>query len=159
MCYAFTPDSVFKSVLHNSSEKTWQTSVTLRHCSHIYVNKTICTVTCLYTDSSQYGFKSIVLWARMTCLVPRLSQNTSYGWGAGSHSLSFKTFVSFINRLLTGEGNGNPLQYSCLENPMDGGAWWATVGTGFPKLEKSPPWRPPQAPCISWTCQVWTPKP
>ena len=26
-----------------------------------------------------------------------------------------------------GEGNGNPLQYSCLENPKDGGAWWATV--------------------------------
>ena len=26
-----------------------------------------------------------------------------------------------------GEGNGNPLQYSCLENPMDGGAWWAKV--------------------------------
>ena len=26
-----------------------------------------------------------------------------------------------------GEGNGNPLQYSCLGNPMDGGAWWATV--------------------------------
>ena len=27
----------------------------------------------------------------------------------------------------TGEGNGTPLQYSCLENPMDGGAWWAIV--------------------------------
>jgi len=26
-----------------------------------------------------------------------------------------------------GEGNGNPLQYSCLENPRDGGAWWAAV--------------------------------
>ena len=26
-----------------------------------------------------------------------------------------------------GEGNGTPLQYSCLENPMDGGTWWATV--------------------------------
>ena len=26
-----------------------------------------------------------------------------------------------------GEGNGKPLQYSCLENPMDRGAWWATV--------------------------------
>ena len=25
------------------------------------------------------------------------------------------------------EGNGNPLQYSCLENSMDGGAWWAAV--------------------------------
>ena len=30
-----------------------------------------------------------------------------------------------------GEGNGNPLQYSCLENLMDGGAWWATVHQGF----------------------------
>ena len=26
-----------------------------------------------------------------------------------------------------GEGNGNPLQSSCLENPRDGGAWWAAV--------------------------------
>ena len=26
-----------------------------------------------------------------------------------------------------GEGNGNPLQYCCLENPVDGGAWWATI--------------------------------
>ena len=26
-----------------------------------------------------------------------------------------------------GEGNGTPLEYSCLENPMDGGAWWAAV--------------------------------
>ena len=26
-----------------------------------------------------------------------------------------------------GEGNGTPFQYSCLENPMDGGAWWAIV--------------------------------
>ena len=29
--------------------------------------------------------------------------------------------------VLDGEGNGTPLQYSCLENPMDGGAWWAAV--------------------------------
>ena len=27
----------------------------------------------------------------------------------------------------TGEGNGNPLRYSCLENPRDGGAWWAAI--------------------------------
>ena len=30
-------------------------------------------------------------------------------------------------KLWTGEGNGNPLQCSCLENPRDGGAWWAAV--------------------------------
>ena len=29
--------------------------------------------------------------------------------------------------LLVREGSGTPLQYSCLENPMDGGAWWAAV--------------------------------
>ena len=29
--------------------------------------------------------------------------------------------------LSNGEGNGTPLQYSCLENPMDGEAWWAAV--------------------------------
>ena len=28
---------------------------------------------------------------------------------------------------ITGEGNGTPLQYSCLENPIDGGAWWAAA--------------------------------
>ena len=29
--------------------------------------------------------------------------------------------------MTTGEGDGTPLQYSCLDNPMDGGAWWAAV--------------------------------
>ena len=41
------------------------------------------------------------------------------GEGPGA-ILNFKTFLSFIN-------NGTPLQYSCLENPMDGGAWKAAV--------------------------------
>ena len=39
-----------------------------------------------------------------------------------------------------GEGNGNPLQYSCLKNPMDRGAWWARA-QGFPGglVVKNPP--------------------
>ena len=45
--------------------------------------------------------------------------------------ISFKRVLSFvmIPRLgkYPGEGNGNPLQDSCLESPMDRGAWWATV--------------------------------
>ena len=32
-----------------------------------------------------------------------------------------------------GEGNGYPFQFSCLENPMDRGAWWATVHGGHKK--------------------------
>ena len=37
----------------------------------------------------------------------------------------------------SGEGNGNPLQYSCLGNPMDRGAWWATVHGVVKELEMS----------------------
>ena len=33
-----------------------------------------------------------------------------------------------------GEGNDNALQYSCLENPMDKGAWWATVHGGLKRI-------------------------
>ena len=35
--------------------------------------------------------------------------------------------VNNVSKAELGEGNGTPLQYSCLENPMDGGAWWAAV--------------------------------
>ena len=34
-----------------------------------------------------------------------------------------------------GEGNGNPLKSSCLENPVDGGAWWAAVHGGLTELD------------------------
>ena len=35
--------------------------------------------------------------------------------------------ISDLLNILDREGNGNPLQYSCLENPMGGGAWWAAA--------------------------------
>ena len=56
--------------------------------------------------------------------------------GAEVHSELYKVSVSMDHTLyqnclvviiLVGEGNGNPLQYSCLENPMDRGAWQAAV--------------------------------
>ena len=42
-------------------------------------------------------------------------------------SKSVYTLKNISNYTVSGEGNGTPLQYSCLENPMDGGAWWAAV--------------------------------
>ena len=50
-------------------------------------------------------------------------------------ALTRRTFVgqvmsllfNMLSRLVIREGNGTPLQYSCLENPMNGGAWWAVV--------------------------------
>ena len=35
----------------------------------------------------------------------------------------FYPVVYMLSLIMNGEGNGTPLQYSCLENPMDGGAW------------------------------------
>ena len=47
------------------------------------------------------------------------------------------------SRRSSGEGNGNPLQYSCLKNPVDRGAWWATVHrvvrAGHDLVTKPPP--------------------
>ena len=54
--------------------------------------------------------------------------------GFSLKSLSRTGFHTYILKLITGsrewdsgEGDGTPLQYSCLESPMDGGAWWAAV--------------------------------
>ena len=66
---------------------------------------------------------------------PVLLPGKSHGWrslvGCGpwgreksdtTEQLDFHFSLSFI-----GEGNGNPLRCSCLENPRDGGAWWAVI--------------------------------
>ena len=62
-----------------------------------------------------------------------------------------------------GEGNGNPLQYSCLENPTDRGAWWATVHgvarVGHDLANKPPPPPPPPLQLsknllLIWFCNI-----
>ena len=48
-----------------------------------------------------------------------------------SENMLYMAFILFLIFSIfipsSGEGNGNPLQDSCLENPVDGGAWWAAV--------------------------------
>ena len=50
--------------------------------------------------------------------------------------LLFMCFLAICLSTL-GEGNSNPLQYSCLGNPMDGGTWWATVHNITKELDTS----------------------
>ena len=47
----------------------------------------------------------------------------SLPWGTNSCPEVLPLFLFYVSL----RGNGTPLQYSCLENPMDGGAWWAAV--------------------------------
>ena len=51
------------------------------------------------------------------------------GWWAAVHRVAkSRTQLKRLSmHACIGEGNGNPLQYSCLENPRDRGAWWAAV--------------------------------
>ena len=86
------------------------------------------------------------------------SQRLGYDW-ATSLSLSLRVFpdgsevknagdtglIPGLGRS-PGEGNGNPLQYSCLENPVDRGTWWATVY----RVSKSQTWLSEQKSTIEY---------
>ena len=64
--------------------------------------------------------QGIFLTQEVSCIAGRFFTN----WALGEAQLYFQ--LNLINEVF-GEGNGTPLQYSCLENPMDRGAWWAAV--------------------------------
>jgi len=60
--------------------------------------------------------------------VKRCWRNQMVLWGSRNQTWpSDFTFTFHFSLSCIGEGNGNPLQCSCLENPRDGGAWWAAV--------------------------------
>ena len=74
-------------------------------------------------------------WARQWYPTPGLLPGKSHGqrslvgchpWGLKESDMTERLHFHFsLSRI--GEGNGNPLQCSCLENPRDGGTWWAAV--------------------------------
>ena len=83
-----------------------------------------------------YLFSFIPLcWRRQWQLTPLLLPGKSHGWRSlvgcspwGHEESDMTEQLHFYFSLsCTGEGNGNPLQCSYLENPRDGGAWWAAI--------------------------------
>ena len=74
-------------------------------------------------------------WRRQWHPTPVLLRGKSHGWRSlvgcspwGREESDTTEWLHFHFSLsCIGEGNGNPLQCSCLENPRDGGAWWAVV--------------------------------
>ena len=58
-------------------------------------------------------------------------------WLSGKESACKAGVLSLIpgSELSNGDGNDNPLQYSCLENPMNGEAWWAMVNEVTKELD------------------------
>ena len=68
-----------------------------------------------YSDIKRKAFESVLMrWMNLESIIQsEVSQKEKNKYCILMH--------------IYGEGNGTPLQYSCLENPMDGGAWWAAV--------------------------------
>ena len=58
----------------------------------------------------------------------------------------------------SGEGHGNPIKYSCLENPMDRGAWWATAHKVAKSWTQVKQFNSIGAGSLSWGLQVQTPE-
>ena len=78
---------------------------------------------------------SFLPWRRQWQPTPVLLPGKSHGrrslvgcnpWGLEESDTTERLHFHFSLPCI-GEGNGNPLQYSCLENPRDGGAWWAAI--------------------------------
>ena len=65
----------------------------------------------VFLPGKSHGWRSLVGWSLWGCKELETTER-----------LQFHFSLSCI-----GEGNGNPLQCSCLENPRDGGAWWAAI--------------------------------
>ena len=75
------------------------------------------------------------IWSRQWHPTPVLFPGKSHGqrslvgcspWGREELDTTERLHFHFSLSCI-GEGNGNPLQYSCLKNPRDGGAWWAAI--------------------------------
>ena len=80
-------------------------------------------------------FGTVTLWRRHWHPTPVLLPGKSHGrksvvggspWGSEESDMTERLHFHFSLSCI-GEGNGNPLQCSCLENPRDGGVWWAAV--------------------------------
>ena len=82
-----------------------------------------------------FGVECFINWRRQWHPTPVPLPGKSHGWrsligcspwGHWESGMTERLHFHF-SLLCIGEGNGNPLQCSCLENPRDGGAWWAAV--------------------------------
>ena len=100
---------IHEATFINFYPKSFRPSI-IAYCWHYYCGEGNGTPTPVLLPGKSHGRRSLVLQSLGSLQV-------GHNWVA---SLSLFTFI-------IGEGNGNPLQCSCLENPRDGGAWWAAV--------------------------------
>ena len=82
----------------------------------------LCFLICYLEEKAMAPHSSTLAWKIPWMGEPGRLQSMGSRRAGHNRATSLSLSLSCI-----GEGNGNPLQYSCLENPRDGGAWWAAV--------------------------------
>ena len=126
-----------KSLLQHHSSKAsilWCSALFIVQLSHPYMTTGKTIALTRWTFGLQLQSSKDLTWRRQWQPTPVLLPRKSHGWRSligcspwgceesdTTERLHFHFSLSCI-----GEGNGNPLQCSCLENPRDGGAWWAS---------------------------------
>ena len=105
------------------------------HVSHIACMGRWILYYCLTSEAPHIFNNCVWLWRRQWHPTPVPLPGNSHGWrslvgcspwGRKESGMTERLHFHFSLSCI-GEGNGNPLQCSCLENPRDGGAWWAAV--------------------------------
>ena len=117
---------------NSGTARTWETSLQFLDGSETGPTHEVDSVLPL---TSIFWFCGSPAWRRQWHPTPVLLPGKSHGrrslvgcslWGR-KESDTTKRFHFHFSLSCIGEGNGNPLQCSCLENPRDGGAWWAAI--------------------------------
>ena len=97
-------------------------------------NATYHTIPCIWNIQNRQTLTT-ESWRRQWHPTPVLLPGKSHGWRSlvghspwgHEESDSTEQLHFYFSLSCIGEGNGNPLQCSCLENPRDGGAWWVAI--------------------------------
>ena len=119
------------SALGNQGKEIWQCVLSgscdfqleLRSAHLVnYPSKCFSSSIDMYTEKAMAPHSSTLAWKIPWTEEPGRLQSMGSLRVGHNWTTSLSLFFSCI-----GEGNGNPLQHSCLENPRDGGAWWAAV--------------------------------
>ena len=112
-----------KRVRHDLKMKQQSSSKAAHHDHHLSVSMLLCNSFFLIVGRRQWHPTPVLLpgkshgWRNLVGCSP---------WGRWESDRTERLHFHFSLSCI-GEGNGNPLQCSCLENPRDGGAWWAAI--------------------------------
>ena len=117
---AYFPINIYLLLMH-SFLITCIISWSLLYCRFSFINRKVCRHCRSLVEKIWWGNKPKIKKILLICLMVHVCMRKT----AEIHFYWYRNLVPFAkHQCLVWEGNGTPLQYSCLENPINGGAWW-----------------------------------